>query len=293
MISYDFETITHGKWILAGEHAVLRGHPALAFPITEKQLTLRYRHQKTGLSVDVEGDESTDMQQLFLSVLKHGMKILELPMDNIHGQFQIQNNIPVGAGMGASAALCVALSRWFASQHVITSLNIQPFATELEHLFHGQSSGLDIAGVAATSGIYFKQGIITPIKQSWQPNWFLSSCGEIGMTSPCIKAVQTLWESDPAQAQAIDQQMKACVEDGLTALEKGGAQQLTKAINSAAECFLQWGLITASLQQHMQMLRDAGAIAVKPTGSGGGGFVISLWQDTPNETCLDLIRLKS
>ncbi|MFI4919641.1 MAG: mevalonate kinase, partial [Legionellales bacterium] len=39
----DFETTTFGKWILAGEHAVVRGHEALVFPIKEKQLHLQYR----------------------------------------------------------------------------------------------------------------------------------------------------------------------------------------------------------------------------------------------------------
>ena len=43
MMFYDFETTTFGKWILAGEHAVVRGHEALVFPIKEKQLTLRYQ----------------------------------------------------------------------------------------------------------------------------------------------------------------------------------------------------------------------------------------------------------
>lgn len=33
---YEFQTTTYGKWILAGEHAVLRGHSALVFPIKEK-----------------------------------------------------------------------------------------------------------------------------------------------------------------------------------------------------------------------------------------------------------------
>ena len=36
----QFNTRTYGKWILAGEHAVLRGCPALAFPLTSRSLHL-------------------------------------------------------------------------------------------------------------------------------------------------------------------------------------------------------------------------------------------------------------
>lgn len=291
MISCDFETTTHAKWILAGEHAVLRGHPALVFPINEKKLTLRFYPSQSGLTADYTGDAGSDMVQLFWNVLEHGMQRLGQPLDDVHGHFHLQSNIPIGVGMGASAALCVAISRWFSSQHMLTPLEVEHFAIELEHLFHGKSSGLDIAGVAATTGIYFQKGIALPIKQTWQPQWYLSTCGQVGMTSPCIKTVQALWDTKPEGAAAIDQQMQNSVRIARKALEEENAAQLAIAINTAAECFQQWGLISTSLQYHMQTLREAGAIAVKPTGSGGGGYVVSLWNDVPGNTAMDLIAV--
>jgi mevalonate kinase len=36
----------------------------------------------------------------------------------------------------------------------------------------------------------------------------------------------------------------------------------------------------------MEMLKKAGAVAVKPTGSGGGGYVLSLWTTQPPEELL-------
>jgi mevalonate kinase len=33
------------------------------------------------------------------------------------------------------------------------------------------------------------------------------------------------------------------------------------------------------LEEHLGDLKRAGAVAVKPTGSGHGGYVLSLWRD--------------
>ncbi|KTC88597.1 mevalonate kinase [Fluoribacter dumoffii] len=292
MMSFDFETTTFGKWILAGEHAVVRGHPALVFPIREKKLTLRYSAAGSSLGADYTGSSGADMQLLFWSVLEHGMQLLGRSLNQIVGYFHLDSTIPVGAGMGASAALCVAMSRWFCAQNMIDLNQCNDFAKELEHLFHGKSSGLDVAGVATEKGVYFKAGTISPLQQKISPQFYLSSCKQIGITSHCIQQVQTLWTDNPELAQQIDLQMIEAVEEAKHALEEGGAEAiiiLARAINKAAHCFYQWNLVSESLQQHMNRLTAEGALAVKPTGSGGGGFVLSLWDRQPPES-LELLR---
>lgn len=285
MILSDFETTTHGKWILAGEHAVLRGHEALVFPILEKKLTLRYRAAGETLHANYDSNAGEDMHLLFWSVLEQGLQILGKSLNQLHGHFHLDNHIPIGVGMGASAALCVAMARWFDAQSCLTpAWDIPRFAKELEHLFHGKSSGLDIVGVASTSGVSFKEGQSLPMIPQWKPHWFLSPSGQIGMTSHCIQQVQTLWDQTPMQGLEIDKLMTSAVEQAACALKTNrqeGIRLLAEAINQACACFQAWGLINETLQQHINQLKTAGAIAAKPTGSGGGGYVISLWDKPP------------
>lgn len=294
MISYDFETTTYGKWILAGEHAVLRGHPALVFPILGKQLTLKYQRNHSPFSIRYLGHSNTTIETAFQKVIQRGYELVGSNVALLQGHFNLESTIPVGSGMGASAALCMAVARWFAYMDLLPNQHdLLVFARELEHLFHGQSSGLDISGVASNSGMYFQQGNATPIEQNWNPIWFLSHCGEAGMTLPCINQVQRIWENTPDNAQAIDQQMHQAVLDANHAIQDttNGFSKLVNALNQAKNCFQQWGLINDALRLHMNTLRQAGAMAVKPTGSGLGGYVISLWEKMPEDLGLELIRV--
>src|SRR5215204_5616484 len=98
-MSYDFQTTTYGKWILAGEHAVLRGHGALVFPIKTKQLLLRYAPDAHSLSADYAGSSGADMHLLFWSVLQQGMQLLTRSINQLVGHFYLDSSIPVGMGM--------------------------------------------------------------------------------------------------------------------------------------------------------------------------------------------------
>lgn len=290
----DFTTTLSAKWILAGEHAVVRQHPAIVYPLGHFQFSLVYQCTPDPWQVTVQGIHNTALETLFLSTLEHAVNTSNSQHIDRTGLFIVNNNIPLGSGLGASAAFCLAISQWMAAQGIIDSNQIYQQGKQLENIFHGQSSGLDIIGAGATSGRYFHAGKHITIQQNWQPHWYLSYSGIRCKTNLCIEQVNSLWQEDASTATTIDQQMSQSVQLALSALIKGkdGLTQLADAINLAKNCFEQWGLIDANLKNHISELTNAGALACKPTGSGSGGYVISLWPQPAPKLSWPMIPLQ-
>jgi mevalonate kinase len=279
-----FRTRTYGKWILAGEHAVLRGSPALAFPLTTRSLQLDYFPQNQGLDVEFAGPNGAELKLLFYGVIENALSRLRVG-EPLHGRFVLDSSLPVGAGLGASAALCGAVARWCEASGWIPTNDVYEFARELENLFHGESSGVDLAVSLSAQGIRFvRGGERKPVKINWWPKLYLSYSGQRGMTAECVAKVKRLFETDPALAAAMDAQMRRSVqlcEQALAGSESESLPLLKQAIDLGRECFEKWELCGGDVGSHMRLLSEAGAYAVKPTGSGGGGYVLSLWRGEP------------
>lgn len=285
----SMEATVFGKWILAGEHAVLRGCPALVFPVFGKSLVLRYENDGRDLAVEFDGDHGAEMRLLFWGVVEKALEITGHARAEARGRFLIKNTIPVGAGLGASAALCVGLGRWFEWMGWVSEAELPEFCRQLENLFHGESSGVDIAVALSACGLRYERGKgggeRRKIESRWSPQWFISYSGKRGVTSECVAKVKALWQEDPVLGARIDRDMREAVEMAERALTfasgDDGFDLLAEAINKARTCFEHWGLASGEIGSHIQLLVNHGAYAVKPTGSGDGGYVLSLWRKPP------------
>lgn len=294
------EWTAYGKWILAGEHAVLRGSPALVFPVFEKSLTLRYIEDDQTLSlssVEFDGEHGGELSLLFWGVIERALQATGRSRTDVRGRFAVENSIPLGAGLGASAALCASIGRWVEWKGWISERELPEFCRQLENLFHGESSGVDIAVALSGRGLHFERsGMRFELEPRWQPEWYLSYSGKRGVTSECINRVKALWQKDESLGLRIDADMSEAVSMAEAALAQvspdHGFERLADAINKARTCFERWGLAGGELAAHIQKLLHAGAYAVKPTGSGDGGYVLSLWRTPPPlELRKDLITL--
>ena len=298
----------HGKWILAGEYSVLRKGPALAFPCPFGFMELKPLKNKLPIN---PGGLKTTAKPLplkdFYSVLKLALK--KLPADG-KGQpfapFKLKTSLPFGSGLGASAVMCVLAGRLMEQAGRLKKKELFSFCLALENTLHGESSGLDIAAVLHGAPLFYKKPLshkpfIKKLSLKFKPLIFLS-CPLLDKktasqfnTQANIKKIKRFWKTKPKKAKALDQKMAFSVQKAYTSLCGAGLPQaerlhdLKTAFLSAEKCFLEWGLIGPALQKHMAFLKNQGALAVKPTGSGGHGFVLSLWPSSPPPALLKKI----
>ncbi|MNS86995.1 mevalonate kinase [compost metagenome] len=242
----------------------------------------------------LEGEHGKELQLLVWGVLEKACENLHISRYDLKGVLHLKSSLPVGAGMGASGALCVALSRWLGYLGYIKAPDFYEFSRQLENLFHGESSGVDVAVALSGEGLRFlRHGEQKTIKPLWTPKLYISYSGKRGVTVDAVTKVKELLANNPQMGQRIDLEMMEAVamaEKALQLPESEGLSMLAKALERAGHCFVQWGLNEGAPDKHIAWLREAGALAVKPTGSGGGGYVLSLWNREPTpEVAAELI----
>jgi len=275
---------THGKVILAGEHGVVRGGEALVFPLRSRSLTLSWGpspdgkyHVRSSLSpADPESPGGSPLGEPFREALNRALDLTRFTTPHRGYRVQIESDIPVRAGLGSSAALSVAVVRFLAGEGASLA---HPFALalELENIFHGKSSGIDVACVLSSVPIrYSRAAPPQDLRMAWRPRLFLLDTGLRSATKDCVMKVEAAGRKD------LDERMGRAVAGAKSALQSEQSDRVTElagALELAASCFEEWGLgPDPALRQQLKL---RGALAVKPTGSGGGGFLLTLWNQPP------------
>jgi mevalonate kinase len=275
----SFQVQVPAKWVLAGEHAVLRGAQAIALPHPTFSLRLQYSPEPGGASgLAILPDEASHILKRVLSRIAGA--------DSVRGRIRLESDIPIGAGLGSSAALCVALTRWVESWSPESVSDPLEFARGLEDSFHGKSSGMDVAVILAGEPVAFRmESGARPLRIRRIPRFSFHDTGVRAMTRDCIEKVQSSRAAEPARGAELDRKMGASSQKALEALQAydGGDSgraltALADAIGDAHSCFEGWGLVPGQAREIIQDLKSRGALACKLTGAGGGGMVVALWE---------------
>src|SRR2546428_183945 len=280
-----------GKIILAGEHFVVLGAPAVAMAInlysqvhvTPKNgagvsvtadIPLRFLAEKSGNPILPDsGGLLRPLQLAAEATLKH-------VGSNDHSlQVEVECEIPVAAGLGSSASTTVAIISAVARSRGVelSKKNIFELAFVPENFLHGKPSGVDQATCIYGGMIQFSRPFtVTPIRLEKRPVILACDTGIHHATRALVGAVVQKSRREKIRFQEHIAKVKDISGGVVKALKIGDDEDLGVLMYENHQILRSIGVSHPKLDHLVDVARHAGALGAKLTGAGGGGCIIVL-----------------
>jgi hydroxymethylglutaryl-CoA reductase len=284
-----------GKVILFGEHSVVYGQPAIAAALGhglgatvetygEGPLLRIPRWGSGGLEVrpSVEGKGDAMCRAFALA-----LQMTDLPID-AGVRVTIDGQLPLGVGLGSSAAFAVALLRGLADHQGVklSADRLSDGADAIERIFHGNPSGLDHTVVITGQCLHFNRaetpkfrqislGAELPIVIGWTPR--------AGTTREAVAQLRARRDHCPGQYDELFAAMGRIAEVGARALEEGDLTRIGALFDLNHGYLNACGVSSLANEEMVHLARRAGALGAKLTGAGRGGASIALVPENPDK----------
>ncbi|MCY4105247.1 MAG: mevalonate kinase [Chloroflexi bacterium] len=271
------------KAILFGEHAVVYGYPAIAFPV--RQLTCEVRAEprsdgrtlihapQTSEILDVQTDQDHPLVVLW-QLLQETQKVT-LPA----ADFTVHSKIPIAAGFGSGAALSTALidacMKLLGTAIPLHQQNEMVY--QIEKRYHGTPSGIDNHVVVYQKPLFFQPG--AKLEFLHWPQTFPILSLQCGKGAPTHQVLTHLRKRRRLQPQRFEQWFAAIGETtqaAKMALVTGDLVEVGKRMYENHALLQQLGVSSPLQDEAVECARSLGALGAKMSGAGWGGQVLVL-----------------
>ncbi len=303
------------KIILCGEHAVVYGRPAIAFPLSHLRARARIEPSDRSFRViapdidriyTAEGDTGHSLIRLAAAALDVARAATRqqagLPLAALRAELTLTSDIPSAAHLGSSAAVSVAVARAVAAcaGYELTPAEASALAFEAEKLHHGTPSGIDNTVVAWEQPVWFARAWqgdeagapeIEPIAIDRSdavrlPDLVIADTGLSTPTRIAVSDVRRGWQSDRAAYERLFDQIAEVVSASRQALIAGDWPRLGRLMDDNHALLSELGVSCAELDALCEAARKAGALGAKLSGGGRGGNMIALARDAQHAALL-------
>jgi mevalonate kinase len=260
-----------GKVILLGEHAVVYGHPAICLPL-DRGVTVRVQRAAELRLAAVPSSGGEPLRTALGGVADSlGVK----------AEVSIDSAIPVGAGLGSSAAVAVAATRALAALagRALDAAQTLALAGSMEQTFHGKPSGVDHTTCLLATPIRFEAGRASPLRVPRLSLLVVLAEPRAASTREKVLGLRDEHQRDPRRLDALFRDIGALAEPGVRALERGDVRELGRLLSADQELLRAVGVSTDGLDTLCARLLQLGAFGAKLTGAGGGGAVVALHEE--------------
>jgi mevalonate kinase len=302
-----------GKVYLFGEHAVVYGEPAIPCAISrrarvtvERREDSRLRVHAADLSLDgftVEYSSETETEpepkpdiNVSPDLVRAGIGYIDAAVSRareaadapeVGFDITVESEIPLGAGLGSSAAVVVAgidaATRELGVELSTEEIAKRAYRAEYE-VQDGQASRADTFCSAAGGTVRVEGEECRTIDSPDLP-FVIGFDGGAGNTGELVSGVRELRERYPFAASTVST-IGDIVRQGERALEAGNVEELGTLMDFNHGLLSALGVSSRSLDRMVWAAREAGAYGAKLTGAGGGGCTVALDPTEETETAL-------
>jgi len=291
------KVLAPGKIILSGEHAVVHGRPALAMAVNRYVTATVTPHFLPMISFDLSdlayqnGVSFSALQQLkkrikrkYQCFLQGDFKIrdvlskpvelaqfaLTLFFDMLNVKLtqgmkiSVKSDIPIGCGMGSSAATVLGVARAIA-HHLHIELSPDTFfqlGLEAENMQHGFSSGLDLKVSLHGGCIYIDNNTLNLRNIPELPMYLVNTGSPLSSTGECVAAAASYFNRTQ-----IGDDFAAITQAMDLALQNNKITQVADAIRMNHQLLVKIGVVPERVQQFIQEIELSGG-AAKICGAG-------------------------
>ena len=314
------KAIAPGKLILSGEHAVVYDKPAIAMAIDRSAQSIVLPSEATDeISFDLQDlsqSESFTLRalrelknrlaknyHLFLEgkmgirdVLYKPVELFQFAfitiLDGLHlkvangVRIQLHSNIPIGCGMGSSAATVLSVLRGVGHYFRV---DFRPewyhaYSLEAENLQHGHASGVDTYISLNGGCARFQKGEAQKLPLPRMPMHLIHTGVPETTTGECVSRVREkfgdsdIWSEFEAVTNAMEK-----------ALAKNDLTDIQNCIRENNRLLAGIGVVPGRVQEFISEVEKTGA-AAKVCGAGAvtgdkGGIVLVCSEQAPKELC--------
>lgn len=271
-----------GKIILMGEHSVVYGEPAIAFPFKEAVITTNITLATvTTLDCHYFSGELADFPPQLKSVKEViNQTLIALHQEQVPLKISISSSIPAERGMGSSAAVAVSIVRALFDffDAMCSPEQLLSLVNYAEKIAHGNPSGIDAAATSGDEPIFFIKGhSLETFSMNVSKGYLIvADTGIKGQTREAVKDVAHLFEQNKDSVSGHITELGRLTKLAKQAILTDDINLLGKSMDQAQKQLQELTVSNQQLDQLVATAKDLGALGAKLTGGGRGGCMIAL-----------------
>ena len=277
------------KMILFGEHSVVYSEPAIAGAVNKRayvEIKKSYTNKSILKSYDLNFEVELDTRHKSYTLKKGKPGIIRYILEafyRVHDHSPIvmtlSSEIPIGSGLGSSAAVTVATLAALYRYHNIrfNKKSLAHDAHMVEQAVQGVASPLDTL-VSTYGGLVYlsRNKTFEPFKVNFNAPFVVGYTNKHGNTGKMVKDVISLKNRNSKIINPVITSMGNLTNYAKQAILKKDYKRIGELMNINHGFLDVLGVNTVELSRMVYTARECGAIGSKITGAGGGGSIIAL-----------------